>query len=124
MYETEPWGVSDPQPLYLNQVCAITTSLRPHDLVNGLLQMEDRLGRRRTRNRNESRVIDLDLLLYGDRVIDMPGLTVPHPRMAERAFVLVPLAEIAPDLVHPLRGATAGDLLRGVDASGARLWDG
>ena len=123
VYETEPWGVDHDDPPYLNQVCEILTELKPTRLMNRLLAIEEMLGRRRKR-RGEPRIIDLDLLLYGDRVIDTPGLKVPHPRMAERAFVLVPLAEVAPDVVHPVRGATPGDLLRGVDASGVKKWDG
>ena len=122
LYETEPWDVPDPQPAYLNQVCQLRTGLPPSELMNRLLQIETKLGRTRAR-RNAARPIDLDLLLYGDRRINMPGLEVPHPSMAERAFVLAPFAEIAPDIVHPLRGATAGDLLRDLDMSGVAKYD-
>ena len=115
-------AVGAPQPAYLNQVCRLRTTLPATELMNRLLQIETKLGRNRKR-KNESRPIDLDLLLYGDRVIDVPGLQVPHPRMPERAFVLAPLAEIAPELIHPLSGATPGDLLRDVDASGVRVWE-
>lgn len=121
VYETEPWGVEEPQPAYLNQVCGLRTELSAAVLVNGLLRIEADLGRRRER-RNEAREIDLDLLLYGDRIIRMPGLEVPHPRMSERGFVLVPLAEIAPDLIDPVTGATPVDLLTDVDASGVQRW--
>ncbi len=122
IYETEPWGVGEPQPAYLNQVCRLRTTMPATELMNRLLQIETKLGRNRKRQ-NESRPIDLDLLLYEDRVIDVPGLQVPHPRMPERAFVLAPLAEIAPELIHPISGATPGDLLRDVDASGVRVWE-
>ncbi len=123
LYETEPWDVPDPQPAYLNQVCQVRTDLPPSELMNRLLQIETKLGRTRT-SRNAARPIDLDLLMYGDRRINMPGLEVPHPRMAERAFVLAPFAEIAPDIVHPLRDATAGDLLRDLDMSGVAKYGG
>ncbi len=123
IYETEPWGVGEPQPPYLNQVCRLRTTLPATELMNRLLQIETKLGRNRKRI-NEPRPIDLDLLLYEDRVIDVPGLQVPHPRMPERAFVLAPLAEIAPELIHPINGATPGDLLRDVDASGVRVYAG
>ncbi|NQW16571.1 MAG: 2-amino-4-hydroxy-6-hydroxymethyldihydropteridine diphosphokinase [Chloroflexi bacterium] len=121
VYETEPWGVPDEQPAYLNQVCELQTSTSANDLMNLLLGIEADLGRKRT-FQNEARPMDLDILFYGDRVIDIPGLQIPHPRLHERAFVLAPLAEIAPDLIHPIRGTTPGDLLRDVDASGVQKY--
>ncbi len=100
IYETEPWGVAEPQPAYLNQVVALEMDMAPRELIKRLLEIETQMGRRRTKP-GASRVIDLDLLLYGDAVIDEPGLTVPHPRMHLRAFVLAPLAEIAPGVTVP-----------------------
>ena len=121
IYETEPWGVGPGQPDYLNQVVAITTPLPPSDLLKELLGIERKMGRVRSAP-GDARVIDLDLLLYGDEVIDEPGLTLPHPRMCDRAFVLTPLAEIAPDALHPVNGLTISALNASVDHSGVRLW--
>jgi 2-amino-4-hydroxy-6-hydroxymethyldihydropteridine diphosphokinase len=108
--ETEPVGVTD-QPKFLNAVAALETVLRPSALLDRLLEIERELGRDRTAERRWGpRAIDLDLLLYGDEVIDEPGLTVPHPRLAERRFVLEPLYELDPDLVLP-DGRRVVDLL-------------
>jgi len=122
VYETEPWGVPDEQPAYLNQVCELRSATPANDLMNLLLGIESDLGRTRT-FQNESRPLDLDILFYGDRVIDIPGLQIPHPRLHERAFVLVPLAEIAPHLIHPIQGATPGGLLWDVDAAGVGRYE-
>ncbi len=100
VYETAPQLVLE-QPFYHNLVCAGRTQLAPADLLHFLKALEQRLGRTPT-YRYGPREIDLDLLLYGDQVISTPDLIIPHPRMAERAFVLTPLAEIAPDLQHPV----------------------
>ena len=97
--ETDPVGVTD-QPQFLNGVAALETELSPRELLDVLLAVERRLGRER-RERWGPRTIDLDLLLYGDEVIDEDGLTVPHPRLRERRFVLEPLADLAPKLVVP-----------------------
>ena len=97
--ETDPVGVTD-QPQFLNGVAALETELTPRELLDVLLTVERRLGRER-RERWGPRTIDLDLLLYGDEVIDEDGLTVPHPRLRERRFVLEPLADLAPKLVVP-----------------------
>jgi 2-amino-4-hydroxy-6-hydroxymethyldihydropteridine diphosphokinase len=98
--ETEPWGLTD-QPLFLNAVAALETDRTPRALLDRLLEIERELGRVREGPRWGPRAIDLDLLLYGDRRIDEPGLKVPHPRLQERLFVLEPLAELAPDVVVP-----------------------
>lgn len=101
--ETEPVGVGD-QPLYLNGAAALETTLTARELLDRLLAVEQRFGRVRVSGEHGPRTLDLDLLLYGDEAIDEPGLTVPHPRLHERRFVLEPLAELAPGLVVPGRG--------------------
>ena len=98
--ETDPVGVVD-QPRFLNAAIRLATDLAPHALLERLLAVETRLGRVRTGERYGPRTIDLDLLLYGDEIVDEPGLRVPHPRLAERRFVLEPLAELDPGLVVP-----------------------
>lgn len=98
--ETDPVGYED-QPRFLNAACALETELRPRELLERLLAIERALGRERAGPRFGPRTIDLDLLLYGNETLDEPGLTVPHPRLAERLFVLEPLYELAPDLVLP-----------------------
>lgn len=110
--ETDPVGYEG-QPRFLNAVCAIETELGPRELLERLLAIERALGRERTGPRFGPRTIDLDLLLYGNETIDEPGLTVPHPRLAERLFVLEPLHELAPDLRLP-DGRAVRDLLRGL----------
>ena len=108
-YETDPVGIAD-QPLFLNAVCSLETGLGPERLLETLLEIESDQGRVRT-VKDGPRTLDLDLLFYEDRVIDEPGLQVPHSRMGERAFVLVPLAEIAPELIHPVSCLTAREML-------------
>jgi 2-amino-4-hydroxy-6-hydroxymethyldihydropteridine diphosphokinase len=105
--ETEPRGYAD-QPMFLNAVAEMDTELAPRALFDRLLEIERDLGRTRDGPRYGPRTIDLDLLLYGDQVIDEPGLTVPHPRLHERLFVLEPLQELDPGLVVPGRGSLAG----------------
>ncbi len=99
LYETAPVGVTD-QPPFVNAVVRIETALTPEDLLQTVLHLENKMGRARTQ-RWGPRVIDIDVLVYSDRQINSPALTVPHPRLRERAFALVPLAEIAPELVLP-----------------------
>ena len=99
VYETAPVGVTD-QPDFLNLVAAVRTSLAPRALLEVLLHIENQMGRVRTEHWGP-RVIDLDLLLYGGEQVSLPELTVPHPRLRERAFVLIPLAEIAPEMALP-----------------------
>jgi len=101
--ETEPVGVGE-QPLYLNGAAELETALAARELLGRLLAVEQRFGRVRVPGEHGPRTLDLDLLLYGDDVIEEDGLTVPHPRLHERRFVLEPLAELAPGLVVPGRG--------------------
>ena len=108
VYETAPVGMTD-QPDFLNMVAQGETTLSPRELLDALLHIENKMGRTRT-VRWGPRVIDLDLLLYGDTQISLPGLTVPHPRLPERAFVLTPLAEIAPGLILPSSKETIENL--------------
>jgi len=110
--ETEPVGVGE-QPRYLNGAVALETTLTARELLERLLAVEQRFGRVRIAGEHGPRTLDLDLLLYGDDVIDDPELTVPHPRLHERRFVLEPLAELAPGLVIPGRGEVES-LLAGV----------
>lgn len=116
IYETEPWGPVA-QGRYLNQVVGGETALAPRDLLAKLLEVERTLGRDRAHEeRYGPRTLDLDILLYGDREVREPDLQIPHPRMLERAFVLVPLVEIAPDLV--VGGVPVAEALTRLDRSG------
>lgn len=110
LHETAPVGGPPGQGPYLNAAATLETTLEPEELLRVLHDVEDRLGRVRTVRWGE-RTIDLDLLLYDDRIIETPGLTVPHPRLAERRFVLEPLAEIAREAVEPRSGRTVCQLL-------------
>jgi 2-amino-4-hydroxy-6-hydroxymethyldihydropteridine diphosphokinase len=110
--ETDPVGVGE-QPLFLNGAAAIDTALEAGELLDRLLAVEQHFGRVRVPGKHAPRTLDLDLLLYGDERVAEPGLTVPHPRLHERRFVLEPLAELDPGLVIPGRGTVEG-LLSGV----------
>jgi 2-amino-4-hydroxy-6-hydroxymethyldihydropteridine diphosphokinase len=108
-YETSSWGLEG-QPDYLNRVAGFMTKLSAREVLNALLDAEHQAGRIRSA-RYESRIIDIDLLFYGDAIIREADLTIPHPRMELRRFTLVPLAEIYPDLIHPVYRITIGSLL-------------
>lgn len=118
MYLTKPVGVTD-QPDFLNAVIGVRTALGPLDVLRVCGRVEERLGRERT-IRWGPRVIDIDILLYEGAAVDEEGLVVPHPRMLERAFVLIPLAEIAPD-VEVAEGVTAREAAGRIDRSGVEL---
>lgn len=107
--ETEPFDVPDPQPPYLNAVVTAESAMEPDELMLALLAIERARGRQRPSAR-APRTLDLDLILFGDRVVAAPQLTIPHPRFRERRFVLEPLAELAPEWKDPVTGKTMGEL--------------
>lgn len=119
LYRTPAWGKTD-QPDFVNAAALVETTLGARALLDALLEVERRFGRRREAGPQWGpRLIDLDLLLYGDQAVDEPGLRVPHPHLHERAFALLPLADIAPDMPVPGRGPVAA-LLSQLDATGCR----
>ena len=118
IYETEPWGWVD-QPWFLNCVCAGSTLLEPLELLRAVKEVERSVGREPTFP-NGPRVVDVDILFYGRDVVRAPELEIPHTRLAERAFVLVPLEEIAADYVHPVIDVTVAELAQLLGRSGAQ----
>lgn len=118
IYETPPWGYTE-QPAFLNLVLRGETELEPQALLDFLKSCEQKLGRQPS-FRYGPRLIDLDILAYEDRILETPGLILPHPHLHERAFVLVPLCEIAPNWKHPRLGRSALDLLTACDTTGIR----
>ena len=121
MYQTAPWGYAD-QPDFLNCVVEAQTTLSPGELLRRAQAVEQSMGREPS-VRYGPRRIDVDILLYGSRVVDQTGLQIPHPRLHERAFVLVPLAELCPDLEHPALKTTIQALASRVDGrDGVKLW--
>ena len=122
VYDTEPMGNVE-QPRFLNLVCQVYTGLVPAALLALAKGIESKLGRVHSKP-NAPRPIDIDILFYGDKVIDTPELVIPHPRVTERAFVLVPLAEIAPELKHPVSDETIKELLQGItEKQGVFKWE-
>jgi len=113
IYETPPWGFED-QPAFLNMVLQAETEFSPWKLLKYIKKLEGRMGRKRT-FRNGPRLIDIDILFYDQLETEQSGLVIPHPRIAERAFVLKPLAEIAPDLLHPVLQISMKELLSRID---------
>ena len=109
VYETAAWGITD-QNLFLNQVLLVSTPLPPEELLHTLLNIEQELGRKRIMKMGP-RIIDIDILFYNNKIISTPVLTVPHPQIANRRFVLTPLNEIAPCFVHPVLQKTIRELL-------------
>ncbi|MCC6298867.1 MAG: 2-amino-4-hydroxy-6-hydroxymethyldihydropteridine diphosphokinase [Anaerolineales bacterium] len=118
VYETPPWGFED-QEKFLNQVVRVETYLKPEQLLKHLKRLEVALGRKES-VKNGPRLIDIDILFYDDLVLYSPALTIPHPFMHERGFVLVPLMEIASDFVHPVRKKTVRELALFADVNGIR----
>ena len=116
VYVTPPWGYED-QPDFLNQVLEVQTKLEPQPLLHFLKKIETKMGRLKT-FRNGPRLIDIDILFYGQRVVEGPELSIPHPRLHERAFVLVPLNDIALDFVHPVLNVTVQTMLSKIDVKG------
>lgn len=119
VYESDPKYVTD-QPRFLNMALAVETDLDAPALLAFLKSMEERLGRV-PGDRNGPRPIDLDIVFFGNDVIDLPDLTVPHPRLAERAFVLRPLADIASAAIHPVTGLSVGEMLDALDDDGGLI---
>jgi len=109
LYETQPVDIPD-QPWFLNCVAAVETDMTPRELLNLALRVEAEMGRLRMREKGP-RKIDIDVVLFGDRIVDEPGLKIPHPAMHQRRFVLEPLVEIAPEARHPELGKTAQEML-------------
>jgi 2-amino-4-hydroxy-6-hydroxymethyldihydropteridine diphosphokinase len=120
VYVTQPWGVTE-QPAFLNMVIKGRTTRSPLELLDYLKRLEAQLGRLPS-VRYGPRKIDIDILFYDDVIINTPALTIPHPGLQGRAFVLVPLADLAPELLHPVLGKTVRQLLAEVDTSGVKQY--
>ena len=118
IYVTPPWGYTD-QPDFLNQVIEVETLLHPIPLLHKLKEIEADMGREAT-FRNGPRIIDLDILFYGQEVYEGELLQIPHPRLQDRAFVLVPLNDLAPDFVHPVLNESVREMLTKVDSTGVK----
>ena len=121
-YRTEPVDYTD-QDWFVNAVAAVRTVLEPEALLKRMQAIQDRAGRQKSAVRFGPRILDLDILLYDDRIMDSPALTIPHPRMHKRRFVLRPICDIDPDIVHPVIGQTVIALLNGLDAEGQAVME-
>jgi 2-amino-4-hydroxy-6-hydroxymethyldihydropteridine diphosphokinase len=119
IYDTAPVG-NTAQPRFLNLVCEATTSLTPTELLDFIKEIETDMGRQRGPP-NSPRPIDIDILFYDNQIINIPGLIVPHPRLTERSFVLIPLDEIAPDFVHPVLGKMISKILNGLEVNAGEV---
>jgi 2-amino-4-hydroxy-6-hydroxymethyldihydropteridine diphosphokinase len=119
VYETPPWGYED-QPKFLNQVVKVKTYLEPEALLKHLKRLEVALGRKES-FQNGPRLIDIDILFFDDTVVNTSSLVIPHPRLHERAFVLLPLMDIAPDLVHPVNKKSVSEMVVECDVSAIQL---
>ena len=113
IYETEPVGYEE-QPLFLNLVCRITTNLPPEELLHLAKDIEAKMGRVPSGQINSPRPIDIDILFYNNKILETQNLIIPHPRLEDRAFVLIPLTEIAPDFAHPKLGKSIAELANDV----------
>ena len=122
IYETEPVGYRE-QPLFLNMVCRISTDLPPEELLHLAKDIEAKMGRVPDEQIDSPRPIDIDILFYNNKIMETQNLTIPHPRLQDRAFVLIPLAEIDPDLIHPKVGKSIAQLANDVKGQkGVRKW--
>lgn len=110
LYETASWGGVGTQPDYLNQVVCVASTRSPQDILKAIHRIEEDLGRVRGQ-KWEARVIDIDILFYGQRVVDLPDLQIPHPYFQDRNFAMIPMVELAPDFIHPRLGVRVADLL-------------
>jgi len=123
IYETEPVGYKE-QSLFLNLVCQITTDLNSRELLYLAKAIENKMGRRPSGQKNSPRLIDIDILFFNNKIMKTQDLTIPHPRLVQRAFVLIPLAEIAPKLIHPELGKSIAELASNVAGqSGVRKYN-
>lgn len=111
IYESEPWGFDNNND-FLNQVVVIETKLSPHQLLSVILEIEQELGRKRSKGKMVSRIIDIDILFYGEHIVDTHDLKIPHPSIQERRFTLIPLLEISPEMKHPVLRKTMRQLLK------------